>query len=76
MSTTSGYQDIFTEFIEGVKESEAQWYSIKPLHYDISSLADFLEVQADNLATEPISDVWSWKAGTRQQLLQLPSFQI
>jgi hypothetical protein len=51
MSTkkSPGYQEIFAEFIEGVKESEAQWYSIKPLHNDIPSLADLLEVSAEKL---------------------------
>jgi hypothetical protein len=69
MSTNSGYQDIFAEFVDGVKESEVQWYSIKPLHHDITSLADLLEVPADNQSTEPVRGVWSWKVGTRQQII-------
>ena len=44
MSMDSSYQEVFAEFVEGVKESEAQWYSIKPLKNDIPSLADLLEV--------------------------------
>jgi hypothetical protein len=46
-----GYQEIFAEFVVAVKESEAQWYSIKPLQNDIPSLADLLEVSAENLQT-------------------------
>jgi hypothetical protein len=51
MSTkkSPGYQEIFAEFVEGVKESEAQWYSIKSLHTDIPCLADLLKISADNL---------------------------
>jgi hypothetical protein len=32
-----------------VKESEVQWYSIKPLQNSIPSLAGLLEVSAENL---------------------------
>jgi hypothetical protein len=49
MSTKAGYQEIFAEFVEGVKQSEAQWYSVKPLHNGIPSLADLLEVSSENL---------------------------
>jgi hypothetical protein len=50
MSTNGRYQEIFAaEFVVGVKESEAQWYSIKTLQNDIPSLADLLEVPVDNL---------------------------
>jgi hypothetical protein len=51
MSTSSGYQAIFAEFVERVKDSDAQWYSIKHLQPDIPSLADLLGVTADNLET-------------------------
>ena len=46
MSTSASYQEIFAGFVVGVKESEAQWYSMKPLHNNIPSLADLLEVSA------------------------------
>jgi hypothetical protein len=49
MCANSGYQVIFGEFVEGVKESEAQWYSIKLLHNGIPSLIYLLEGPADNL---------------------------
>ncbi len=49
MSRNASYQEIFAEFVVGARESEAQWYSIKPLHNDIPSLADLLEVSAENL---------------------------
>jgi hypothetical protein len=49
MCTQAGYQEIFAEFVEGAKPSEAQWYSVKPLHKGIPSLADLLEVSSDNL---------------------------
>jgi hypothetical protein len=32
MCTKAGYQEIFAEFVEGAKPSEAQWYSVKPLY--------------------------------------------
>ncbi len=51
MKTNACYREIFAEFVEGVKESEAQWYSIKPLHNDIPSLADLMEVSSENLQT-------------------------
>jgi hypothetical protein len=49
MSTNECYQEILADFVEGVKESQAQWYSIKPLQNDIPSLADLLEVSAENI---------------------------
>ncbi len=49
MCTKAGYQEIFAEFIEGAKLSEAQWYSVKPLHQGIPNLADLLEVSSENL---------------------------
>jgi hypothetical protein len=49
MSANVFYQEIFAEFVVGARESDAQWYSIKPLHNDIPSLADLLEVSAENL---------------------------
>jgi hypothetical protein len=45
------YQEIFSEFVEGAKETPAQWYSIKSLHNGIPSLLDLLEVSAENLQT-------------------------
>ena len=51
MSPKAGYQESFAEFVEGAKWSPAQWYSIKPLHNGILSLADLLEVSAENLQT-------------------------
>jgi hypothetical protein len=51
MSPKVGYREIFAEFVEGAKQSPAQWYSIKPLHNGIPSLADLLEVSAENLQT-------------------------
>jgi hypothetical protein len=35
--------------VEAAKQAPAQWYSIKPLHNDILSLVDLLEVLAENL---------------------------
>jgi hypothetical protein len=49
MTTKASIQEIFAEFVVGVKESQAQWYSVKPLQKEIPSLADLLEVSADNL---------------------------
>jgi hypothetical protein len=51
METNACYREIFAEFVEGVQESEAQWYSIKPLHNEIPSLADPMEVSLENLQT-------------------------
>jgi hypothetical protein len=51
MKTNACYRQIFAEFIHGVKESKPQWYSIKPLHNDIASLADLMEVSSENLQT-------------------------
>jgi hypothetical protein len=51
MTTKAGYQEIFAEFIAGAKQSPAQWYSLKPLHKGIPSLADLLEVSSENLQT-------------------------
>ena len=49
MSMKTSYQEIFAEFVEGAKPSEAQWYLVKPLHKGIPSLADLLEVSSENL---------------------------
>ena len=49
MCTKAGYQEIFAEFVEGAKPSEAQWYLVKPLHKGIPSLADLLEVSSESL---------------------------
>jgi hypothetical protein len=51
MTTKAGYQEIFAEFIVGTEQSPAQWYSLKPLPKGIPSLADLLEVSAENLQT-------------------------
>jgi hypothetical protein len=37
------YQEILAGFVVRVKESEAQWYSIKPLQNAIPSFANLLE---------------------------------
>jgi hypothetical protein len=50
MSTDVTYQEILAGFVVGVKELEAQWYSIKPPQNSIPSLADLLEVSAENLS--------------------------
>jgi hypothetical protein len=49
MKRNACYRQIFAEFLHGVKESKPQWYSIKPLHYDIASLADLMEVHENLL---------------------------
>ena len=49
MSPSSGYQEIFAEFVESVIESKAQWYSIKTLQNDITSLADLLDLLAETV---------------------------
>jgi hypothetical protein len=49
MTTTAPYQEIFAEFVEGATQALVQWYSIKPLHNSILSLADLLEVLAENM---------------------------
>jgi hypothetical protein len=51
MSTKGSYQEIFAEFVVGVNESAAQWYSSKLLQNDIPSLTDLLEVSVENLHT-------------------------
>jgi hypothetical protein len=51
METNACYRESFAEFVEGVQESEAQWYSIKPLHNEIPSLADLKEVSSENMQT-------------------------
>jgi hypothetical protein len=45
----ASYQEIFASFFKEVGRSEAQWYSLKPLHSDIPSLADLLGVSPENL---------------------------
>jgi hypothetical protein len=49
MSTKASYQEIFASFFKEAGHSEAHWYSFKPLHKDIPSLADLLEVFQENL---------------------------
>jgi hypothetical protein len=49
MSSKASYQEIFASFFKEVGHSEAQWYSLKPLHSQIPSLADLLEVSPGNL---------------------------
>jgi hypothetical protein len=51
METNACYREIFAEFVEGVQESKVQWYSVKPLHNEIPSLADLMEVSSENLQT-------------------------
>ena len=49
MISRTGYQGIFADLIERVKELEPQWYSIKPLDTNIPVLADLPEVSKNNL---------------------------
>jgi hypothetical protein len=49
MSTRASYQEIFAWFFKEVGHSEAQWYSLKPLHTEIACLVDLLEVSPENL---------------------------
>jgi hypothetical protein len=49
MSTKASYQEIFASFIQEVGRSGAHWYSLKPLHSDIPSLAYLLEVSPENI---------------------------
>jgi hypothetical protein len=49
MSANAFQQESFAEFVAGARESEAQWYSMKPLHNDVPSLVNLLEVSAENL---------------------------
>jgi hypothetical protein len=65
------YREIFAEFVEGIKESEAQWYSIKPLLNDTPSLADLMEVSSENLQTHLVKG----SLGKLGQDKRLMSFQ-
>jgi hypothetical protein len=49
MSTKEGFQEVFAAFFKEVNQSEAQWYSLKPLLNEIPSLANVLEVSPENL---------------------------
>jgi hypothetical protein len=49
MSAKASHQEILAEFVEGAKQSPAQWYSLKPLQNGIPSLADLMEVSSENL---------------------------
>jgi hypothetical protein len=49
METNAFYREILAQFVEGAQELEAQCYSIKPLHNEILSLADLMEVSSENL---------------------------
>jgi hypothetical protein len=72
MTTKAGYQEIFAEFIVGAEQSPAQWYSLKPLHKGIPSLADLLEVSAENLQTL-LSKAGLGKLGQRDKLFSFQS---
>ncbi len=74
MCTKAGYQEIFAEFVEGPKPSEAQWYSVKPLHKGIPSL-DGSPGSVVRESTDSFDESWDWKLGT-QQIIQLPIVQI
>jgi hypothetical protein len=77
LTTNACYREIFAQFVDGVKESEAQWYSIKPLHNDIPSLTDLMEASSENLQTLLVkAGGWFWKVGTRQEIDELLTFQI
>jgi hypothetical protein len=49
MSMKASYQEIYALFFKGVVCLEGQWYSLKPLHSQILSLADLVEVSPENL---------------------------
>jgi hypothetical protein len=49
MTIKASYQEIFVLFFNEVGCSEVQWYSLKPLHSEILSLADLLGVSPENL---------------------------
>jgi hypothetical protein len=49
MSSKASYQESFASFFKEVGRSEAQLYSLKPLHSQIPRLADLLEVSPENL---------------------------
>jgi hypothetical protein len=49
MSAKASYQEIFAPFFHEARCSEAQCYSLKPLHSDIPSLTDLLGVSPENL---------------------------
>jgi hypothetical protein len=72
MTTKAGYQEIFAESVVGAKQSPAQWYSLKPLHKGVPSLADLLEVSAENLQTLLSKDGLE-KLGQRDKLFSFQS---
>jgi hypothetical protein len=49
MSTKEGFQEAFAAFFKEANRSSAQWYSLRPLHDEIPSLADVMEVSPENL---------------------------
>jgi hypothetical protein len=51
---SSGCQEIFAEFVGAVKESKAQWCSIKPVQSDAPTLADLLDISVENPQTLPV----------------------
>jgi hypothetical protein len=71
MSTTASFKEIFTEFVDGAKQSPSQCYFIKPLHNGIPSLVDLLEVSRENLWTL-FTNAGLGKLGQRDKLF---SFQ-
>jgi hypothetical protein len=46
-----GFQEAFAAFFKEVNRSEAQWYSLKPLHNEIPSLSDVLEVSCQRISS-------------------------
>jgi hypothetical protein len=76
MSATGSYQEIFAEFIVGVKEFEFQWYFIKPLQNNILSLANLLEVSIANLPTLFVKgDLESWDKATKYMASNVPNLK-
>jgi hypothetical protein len=73
MFIKAGYQEIFAEFVEGAKPSEAQWYSVKPLHKGIPSLADpgfngrAPRVQNIRSLQKDFNDTISWLASLQHE---------
>jgi hypothetical protein len=77
MCTKAGYQEIFAEFVEDAKPSEAQLYSIKPLHKDPYSKPGRSPGSVVRESTDSFDErSWDWKLGTMRQIIQLPIVQI
>jgi hypothetical protein len=73
---SSGYQEIFAEFVDAVKESEAQWCSIKPIQSDAPTLADLLDISAENLQTLLVKSGFGKLGPNNKSFSFQPSIQI